>query len=225
MNEAAPELDELIRRALDARIADIHVSMPGEVVSYDAASQTATVRPCLKRVIFSEDDDQIEEEYPPIQNVPVSWPGGSGLTLHIELTAGDTGDLVFSTFSHNEWQATGRVSAPGDLKPHNLGAAKFYPGLRHKKNAAPDTDNSIGVPGGVRARFESGAMRVGPTSATGAQFVALAQQVEARLSAIETVLNAHVHTGVTTGPGSSGSLATPLVPGSPVASSTLKAHP
>lgn len=164
MNEAAPEIDELIRRALDARLADVHVSMPGEVVSYDAGTQTATVRPCVKRVIFSEDDEQVEEEYPPIQNVPVGFPGGAALTLHIELVAGDTGDLVFSTYSHNEWQATGRVSAPGDLKPHNLGSAKFYPGIRHKKNAAPDADNSIGKPGGLRLRFEDDSINVGDGS-------------------------------------------------------------
>lgn len=225
MNEAAPELDELIRRALEARIADVHVSMPGEIVSYDAATQTASVKPCLRRVVFSEDDEQIEEEYQPIQNVPVSFPGGAGFTIHFELAAGDTGDLVFSTFSHNEWQATGRVSAPGDLKPHNLGAAKFYPGIRHTKNPTPDTDDSIGVPGGVRARFEGSAMRVGPPNSAGAQFVALAQRVESRLSALETFATSHVHTSA-----APASPTTPAVPAfvpvaTPVASSTLKAHP
>jgi hypothetical protein len=164
MNEASPELDELIRRAIEARVADVHVSMPGEIVSYSASTQTATVRPCLKRVVFSEEDDQVEEELPPIQNVPVSWPGGSGLTIHGVLASGDTGDLVFSTNSHNEWQATGRVSAPGDLKPHNLGSAKFYPGIRHKQNAAPDTDNSIGKPGGLRLKFQAGSIDVGDGS-------------------------------------------------------------
>jgi Phage protein Gp138 N-terminal domain len=225
MNEASPELDELIRRAIEARVADVHVSMPGEIVSYSASTQTATVRPCLKRVVFSEDDDQIEEELPPIQNVPVSWPGGSGLTIHGVLAAGDTGDLVFSTNSHNEWQATGRVSAPGDLKPHNLGAAKFYPGIRHKKNAAPDTDNSIGKPGGVRAHFDTAFLRVGPASAAGAQFVALSQATESRLAALETWAAAHVHTSA-----APGSPTTPSVPpfvavATPVAASNLKAHP
>lgn len=179
MNEAAPELDELIRRALEARIADVHVSMPGEIVSYDAATQTASVKPCLRRVVFSEDDEQIEEEYQPIQNVPVSFPGGAGFTIHFELAAGDTGDLVFSTFSHNEWQATGRVSAPGDLKPHNLGAAKFYPGIRHTKNPAPDTDNSIGVPGGERLHFTE----LGASMGTGAQAVVLATKLKTALDA------------------------------------------
>ena len=225
MNEASPELDELIRRALEARVADVHVSMPGEVVSYDAATQTATVKPCLKRVVFSEDDEQVEEAYPPIQNVPVGFPGGAGFTIHFQLTAGDTGDLVFSSASHNEWQATGRVSAPGDLKPHNLGSAKFYPGIRHKKNAAPDTDNSIGVPGGLRAHFDSSFLRIGPTSAAGAQFVALSQATESRLSALESWAAAHVHTSA-----EPGSPTTPSVPpfvavATPVAAATLKAHP
>ncbi len=148
----------------------------------------------------------------------VSWPGGSGLTLHGTLTAGDTGDLIFSSSSHNEWQATGRVSTPGNLKNHDLGSAKFYPGIRSRQNAAPDTDNSIGIPGGLRIHF-GGTANVG----SGSDFVALAQQTEARLQALETFAASHVHTSA-----APSSPTTPAVPafvpsGSPVASSNLKA--
>lgn len=45
--------------------------------------------------------------------------------------------------------------------------------------------------------------------------VALADDVDARISAIRTILNAHVHSGVTTGPGNSGPLVTPLSAQSP----------
>lgn len=181
MSDALPSLSEIVERALASHANDVHVSMPGIVVSYDAATQTATVQPALRRVLQTEDGDQVAEEIPPIPNVPVSWPGGSGLTMHGTLEEGDTGDLLFSTWSHNEWQATGRVSTPGDLKPHNLGSAKFYPGLRSRKNAAPDTDNSFGIPGGLRVHFEETAVKVG----TGAEFVALASLVLSELNALK----------------------------------------
>lgn len=180
MSDAIPTLSEIVERALASRVADVHVSMPGEIVSYDAATQTATVRPGVRRVVLSEDDDQVAEEIPPIENVPVSWQGCGALTLHGVLTAGDTGDIIFSSVSHNEWQATGRVSTPGDLKPHNLGSAKFYPGLRSRKNAAPDTDNSIGVPGGLRVHFGSSDVSIG----SGAQSVVLEQLLVTALTAI-----------------------------------------
>ncbi len=188
MSDALPSLSEIIERALASRLADVCVSMPGFVVDYDPATQTATVQPGLRRVLFNEDDEQVAEEIHPIKNVPVSWPGGSGLTIHGTLAAGDTGDLHFSSWSHNEWQATGRVATPGDLKPHNLGSAKFYPGLRSRKNAAPDTDNSIGVPGGLRIHF-GGTVNVG----TGAQAVPVADKLVAHLqSAAATAVDAAV---------------------------------
>lgn len=169
MTDVLPTLSEIVERALAARVADVHVSMPGEIVSYDPATQTATVRPGVRRVLLSEDGDQVAEEIPPIENVPVSFPGGAGFTIHFALAAGDTGDLIFSSVSHNEWQATGNVSTPGNLKNHDLGSAKFYPGLRNRKNAAPDADNSIGIPGGLRVHFNESDVSVG----TGAQPVAL----------------------------------------------------
>lgn len=217
MSDALPSLSEIVERALASGAANVNTSMPGVVVSYDAATQTATVRPCLKRVLFSEDDEQVAEEIPPIENVPVSFPGGAGFTIHFPLAAGDTGDLIFSQASHNEWQATGNVSAPGDLKPHNLGAAKFYPGLRHRKNTAPDTDVSIGLPGGLRIHF-GGTVNIGG----GSDFVAMAAKVDARLTALETHANAHTHATAALGPPVPG--LPELVPGGgPTASSNLKA--
>lgn len=181
MSDALPSFSEVIERALGSFAADVHVSMPGLIVSYDAASQTATVRPALRRVVADENGDLVAEELPPIPNVPVCWPGGSGLTVHGTLAAGDTGDLIFSSWSHSEWQASGRVSTPGDLRANSLGHAKLYPGLRSRANAAPDTDNSIGIPGGLRAHFAAGAVSIG----NGGDFVALAQKVLAELTALK----------------------------------------
>ena len=221
MADALPTLSELIDRALAARVADVHVSMPGEVVSYDAATQTASVRPCLRRVVLSTDDDQVAEDLPIIPNVPVNWQGCAALTLHGVLAEGDTGDLIFSSMSHNEWQASGRVSTPGDLKPHGLASAKFYPGLRHKKNAAPDTDNSIGVPGGLRLHFGASAISAG----AGAHYVAMAQLVQARLDALASAISGWVPVPNDGGAALKAALGTWLGGSNDVASTNLKADP
>jgi len=58
--------------------------------------------------------------------------------------------------------------------------------------------------------------------AGGADFVALSTQVSAQLALIATALSTHVHSGVTTGPGVSGTAAPVYVPG-PVAAAKVKA--
>jgi len=55
-------------------------------------------------------------------------------------------------------------------------------------------------------------------------FVALASKVDAALTAMETWASTHVHTGVTTGPGSSGPAAAPPTPHTPVGSTVVKAQ-
>jgi hypothetical protein len=158
MADAEPSLAELIRRALESRLAQVRVSMPGAVVSYDADTKTATVQPALSDVVFNDEDERVVNDLGPIQNVPVVWPSCGALSIHANLEAGDTGDLVFATNSISDWQISGQVAAPGDLRLHPLGSAKFYPGLRHEKNTLPDTDESIGVPGGLRLKFEEDAI-------------------------------------------------------------------
>lgn len=181
MADAEPSLAELIRRALESRVAQVRVSMPGVVVSYDATSKTAVIQPALSDVVFDDDDQRVVSELKPIQNVPVVFPSGGRLSLHFTLEPGDTGDLVFATNSISDWQRSGQVAAPGNLRPHPLGSGKFYPGLRHDKNTLPDTDESIGIPGGLRLKFEEGAISAG----LGGDFVALAAKVLAELTALK----------------------------------------
>jgi hypothetical protein len=181
MADAEPSLAELIRRALESRLAQVRVSMPGVVTAYDTATRTVTVQPALSDVVFDDDDERVVKEIPPIQNVPVVIPAGARLSLSFRLEPGDTGDLVFATNSISDWQRSGQTAAPGDLRLHPLGSAKFYPGLRHDKNLQPDTDESIGIPGGLRAHFKTSAIEIG----AGADFVALAQKVLAELTALK----------------------------------------
>ncbi len=186
MADAEPSLAELISRALESRLAQVRVSMPGIVVSYDAASKTAVVQPALHDVLFDENDDRAANALPKIQNVPVVFPGSSKLTLHFGLEPGDTGDLIFATNSISDWRVSGRAGAPGDLRLHPLGSAKFYPGLRHNANAPPETDESLGVPGGLRLKFGASNIAAGD----GLGFVAMAQLVATQLTALKAAISA-----------------------------------
>lgn len=188
MSEVEPTLVELLRRAIESRVADIHVSLPGIVKSYDAAKQVCSVQPAVGRILFDDDaDDDATNEMPPIlENVPVEWPGAGGCYIHFPMAAGDTGTLVFCERSISEWRAQGVASIPGDLRVHGLGSAIFRPGLR------PDTDARLDAPASGVAVISLGdnILRVGPTA--GADWVALAAKVTAQLEALKTAIQGGV---------------------------------
>src|SRR4051812_36381621 len=114
MSEAEPDLQELIRRALDSRMRAVNVAMPGIVVDYNAAKKTATVLPALRGTIPDDDGIFQPEDLPPIPNVKVIWPRCGKISITGTLQAGDTVDLVFQTRATTEWRRTGRVATPID---------------------------------------------------------------------------------------------------------------
>ncbi len=215
MAEADPTLPELLRRAIESRLADVNVSLPGIVQSYDEATRTCTVQIAVRNVIPDDDGEQQEEDIPPLQNVPVCWPACAAFSLVGQLAEGDTVLLVFSTRSPTEWRRTGEISTPADVRRHGLYCAAI-PGYLPKTAATPERGNSVGNPGGLRLTFTPSAIEAG----TGAQFVALAGLVANELNAIKTALqgpNAVVG-------GGGGTVSIVYSPGS-VASSNLKADP
>lgn len=84
----------------------VNVSLPGVVLSYDSATQTATVRPVIQEA-FEEDDTIFHTDFPPITNVPVAhWRAGA-FSIHAPLKAGDFVTLLVQDRSIDEFMATG----------------------------------------------------------------------------------------------------------------------
>jgi hypothetical protein len=204
-----PTLSELIRRAVESRVADVHVAIPAEVQSYDAAKQTVVAVPLVRNVIEGDTDDLWEEDFPPIPNVPVEWPGGGGMYLHFPLTKGDTGVLTFCERSIAEWRNTGKMATPSDLRLHGLSAAVFRPGLRSNKSARTDVPAS----GVAVLSVGSGFLRVGEDA--GSEFVALGEKVKARLDTLQQAFDGHTHSVATAG-SSTAQTGTAAPPDSPI---------
>ena len=216
---AEPTLGELIAMGVSSGLQDVHVSMPGTVISYNAAKQTAKIQPGIRRVIFDDDDEQVPETIAPFENVPVMHYRCGKLSIHAELAAGDCVDLVFGSDSMAEWRQGGAsIVTPGDLKRLGLSSPKAYPGMFPKSAPGPDQDSSIGRPGGLRIHFGDSQISVG----TGANFAALANLVTSELTAIKAALNT---LKVTSGSGIGGLVVatTPYGTVGAVASSNLKA--
>jgi hypothetical protein len=215
-----PTLGEVISTAIQAALSEVNVCLPGKVVSYDAATQSADVQPQLQ----GRYETGALRTLPVIPAVPVKHPRSSGgkARVHMPIKVGDDVILVFSQRSIDGWKAKGGLVDPQDRRKFNLSDAFALVGGSAFPDAFqvtdPDAIEVVNDQGVVQIK-PNGTVNLGAYSPT--HSVALDDKVEARLQAIESKLNSliglydgHVHP-VTTAPGVSGpttSIETTLTP-------------
>lgn len=228
--QRTPPLEEVIRLALTDLQARIHVGLPGRIESYDAATQTANVKPLIKDSFVTDEGENVVQELPVINAVPVVFPRGGGFMITFPLQAGDHCHLQFNERSIDKFQdGSGDDVDPVDLRMHHLSDAVAYVGFYPDSKAVADAHVSnmvVGKSGGTQIHLADGKIELGEESS--ADKVALDSKIQTELTRIATELSAlttwaltHLHTGVTTGAGVSGvpSVAPPS-PGSPSATAS-----
>lgn len=110
---------------LRARLEDVHVALPGTVTAYDKTTRLATVKPSVR--LRSLHGDKLD--IPPIQSVPVVWPGSQEFSILGTLKRGDRVLLVFSESSIGNWiRGKGDVDAEDETR-FSLQDAVAIPGL------------------------------------------------------------------------------------------------
>lgn len=110
---------------LRARLEDVHVALPGTVTTYDKTTRLATVKPSVR--LRSLHGDKLD--IPPIQSVPVVWPGSQEFSILGTLKRGDRVLLVFSEASIGNWiRGKGDVDAEDETR-FSLQDAVAIPGL------------------------------------------------------------------------------------------------
>ena len=244
-----PNEEEFVRAWVEHALMDVHTARPARVQSYDATTQTADLVPLVRNAVELPDGTIAHEDLPVLPSVPVLWPRTADHFIAFALAPGDMVLVVFCDAAIGHWRAAtdGGVTDPGDLRRHSLSHGVAIPGLFHrgaKLSHAPGYSGStprmvVGsdVDGGPRVSiYPDGRLDVtignnvllrvagdGSTvtlGGTAAQFVALANLVDARLAAIRTWLNAHQH--VETG-GTTNAPTTPLPALASVAATKTKA--
>ena len=180
---------EVLQTLLDAHGEDLHVAIPGTVVSYSEADQTADVRPGLRRYVRARDEElpDTTEEVPVLQSVPVVWPFGGGLFLHGGLTEGDGVLLVVCSQDLGPWIVGdgSQVDPPHPLR-HGLGGAVAIPGLSRTRARFTPDGASLGLDGdSAQILFRAGQIRAG-----GTQTIARAQNLNAHLTQIAASIQA-----------------------------------
>lgn len=225
-----PTLEEVLRLALADTQSKLHVSLPGSIESYDVATQTATVKPLIKDSFITEENEDVVEPLPVINNVPIVFPRGGGFFITFPLAKGDHVHLVFNERSIDKFQSSeGGDTDPVDIRMHNLSDAVAYVGFYPDSKALADAHANnmvLGKDGSTQIHIVDGKIELGEEGS--ADKVSLDSRVQTELAriksdleAVKTYLTTHIHTAVTTGAGVSGvPSVTPPTPTSPAATAS-----
>lgn len=188
-----PTLAEMLEEILTSRLVDVHVALPGTVQAYNADKQTATIELGVHRVLQDEDGNPITEALPVLENVVVAFQRSKTFFVAFPLAAGDTGTVLFSEASIDQWLSRGGAVSPGDERRHSLTGGQFIPGITptadRLADSGLDVDMGAGRIGGVQARFRAAALEVVRNGAASApQFVALANLVDDFIGRFDTLM-------------------------------------
>lgn len=215
-----PTLQEVLEEIIESRLLELHTAIPGKVVSYDAAKQTAEVVPVVQRIDPTSTGGEALTALPSLPNVPVQWPRGGGFALHFPLAAGDHVLLVFSEAAIGHWRASGELAPPGDQRRHSIGYPIAIPGIAPDGQAIADP----GTSGEAVLTVGDGVFRIGGASA---EMVALSSLVQQALDKLQKAFDEHSHAVATTGTaaaqsGTAAPVTSPVGALGPVAATKLK---
>lgn len=183
-----PTLQELIKAAIEARVTDIHVALPGIVQKYDAKKQVADVQPALKKRYA---DDTVTN-LPLISNVPVIMPRNKDAYFHIPLKKDDYVLLIFCERSLDNFIQKGGIVDPEDFRKHHLSDAIAIPGLWPSGNDFPGEADKIDIvnkDSQIRL-FEDGKIHLSKKGSTPEEPVVLGKVTKKYLEDIHTKISA-----------------------------------
>lgn len=167
--ESTPSLAEVLQVAFDSLAGQVHVAMPGTVVSYDEAAQKASVQPQVQRLVVDQDGNEELLSLPELPSVPVVFPRGGGFFVSFPLQAGDQVLLVVCDRELNVWKSKGGDAAPQDPRMHHVADAVAIPGCYPFNDALADAHASnmvVGKDEGAQIHIKSDAIHIGSESAS-----------------------------------------------------------
>lgn len=135
-------LTDAIRFAILYQLNNTHTSLPGSILSYDFATQKATVQPTINKQLTN---GQIVK-LPVLENVPVIFPASGGASLTMPVLPGDTCLLIFCERSIDDWITEGGdtegVITPSDPRKFDMSDAVCIVGLKPFSGTFPPRINN-----------------------------------------------------------------------------------
>lgn len=118
-------LAEVLETTFKTLTEDLHTCMPGVVETYDYKTETATIKPLLKKALLND----TFEELPILVNVPIKFQRSTIAGLTFGLNRGDGVLIIFSERSLEKWKSIGTLTEPGDPRRFDLSDGIALPGL------------------------------------------------------------------------------------------------
>lgn len=179
--------------------------LPARVVSYDRATNRASVQPVVSMLTTA--GAQVSRAT--IGSVPVLMIGGGGQSLSFNLNVGDLGWLKASDRDISLFLQSFGVGGPNTHRMHSFEDALFIPdALRNVTIAGEDESCAVLQSNDGDLRVSVGAGRVKLTAGANSVTVSAAGvAIIGTLTINGAPYLAHQHTGVTTGTGTSGGVA------------------
>ena len=140
-----------IQTMIETSMSEMNTQIPGTIVSYDAKTNRAVVKPDLPKRIAS--DESLPA--PNIVEVPIIWAssGGGSSTLTMPIKPGDGVMLSFQQRSMEGW-LSGNKDMPDDPRQFDLSDCVAIPGCQ--------PNGIVGHPEDVVLKFNKAQLRIMP---------------------------------------------------------------
>ena len=139
----AREIITLIKRVIAERLASVHTHIPAEVVSYNAATNLCSVKPCIKSIRTEDPNNMTTIALPQIDDIPVKQFGSGKCLLTIAPQVGSYGILHTTERDIENWIINGGIVDPASSRKFDIGDGFFDPGVYPIK---ADGDNGLVSP-------------------------------------------------------------------------------
>ena len=186
---------ELIKRAVENRLLDVHTAIVARVESYNSKEQTVDVRPQLKHALEGKDGELVFEKLPIIADVPVLFPRAGGFFISFPIQEGDFVQLFFNESPISDWWNQEETNI--ETTRHSLGGAVAIPGVYPKEDSLAEvsTENMVlGKEEGTQIHLLKDEIRLGDKDSEEA--LAFAEPVLEAFKSIINKFNSHIHPGL-----------------------------
>lgn len=122
----SPETRDALKQEL---FSSLHCALPGIVVSFDPATQTAEIQPAVKAGSLL---------FPVLPDVPVFFPGSRESAITWPVSAGDECLVILADTDIDAWFDTGEAAVLRSGRKHSLSDAFAFVGFRSRPNVLQD---------------------------------------------------------------------------------------
>lgn len=187
-------LETAIQTGIDSSLKDLHTCLPGEVISFNPAEQTADIQPSIKRLLNGK-----LVNLPVLKAVPIRYQRSSDFSITFPLVVGDHVLLIFCERSIDTWLEQGGIKGPDDIRRHSLSDAFALPMMYGQPDKITDFDADnleIKSSGGTSVKLTpSGNIELNGNS----DFVTAFTDMKVAFDQLVSDFNLHTHGGVQSG--------------------------